>query len=60
MPAAPLLLSAATSLFAMTWLLAAAPFSVAVESAGFTVQSDGPRPGEEFPGFPLPRRSSPA
>ncbi|RUO90340.1 hypothetical protein D7Y11_25610 [Corallococcus sp. AB018] len=41
MPAAPLLLSAATSLFATTWLLAAAPFSVAVEPSGFTVQSDG-------------------
>ncbi|CAM3401765.1 hypothetical protein G4177_34530 [Corallococcus sp. ZKHCc1 1396] len=41
MPAALLLLSAATSLFTTTWLLAAAPFTVAVEPVGFSVRSNG-------------------
>ncbi|MCY1043216.1 hypothetical protein OV208_18005 [Corallococcus sp. bb12-1] len=40
MPAVCLLLSAATSLFTTTWLLTAAPFTVAVEPVGFSVRSD--------------------
>ncbi|MCY1043217.1 hypothetical protein OV208_18010 [Corallococcus sp. bb12-1] len=41
MPAASLLLSAATSLFTTTWLLAAAPFTVTVEPVGLSVSSNG-------------------
>ncbi|RKH27911.1 hypothetical protein D7Y13_22555 [Corallococcus praedator] len=41
MPAVSLLLSAATSLFTTTWLLAAAPFTVTVEPVGLSVRSDG-------------------
>ncbi|RYZ43027.1 MAG: hypothetical protein EOO71_05525 [Myxococcaceae bacterium] len=41
MPAVCLLLSAATSLFTTTWLLAAAPFTVTVEPVGLSVRANG-------------------
>ncbi|RKH11923.1 hypothetical protein D7X74_24560 [Corallococcus sp. CA047B] len=57
MPAVCLLLSAVTSLFTTTWLLAAAPFTVAVEPVGFSVRSDGARVSitQVVPGGPADR-----